>query len=172
MHLMRLVYYSENRLDPTDGSVLHALQGILSVSKRNNAKRGITGALAFDNFWFFQALEGERDAVWSAFTTIMDDTRHGDVTLAECVPMEMRLFGTWSMRLAMRNADTDALFEPFMVKEVVRPNLMSGSDIVKALLAMTHAGDKPRPRAASALVGDTTEGACRQPLPGSVQVAP
>lgn len=144
MHMVRLTYYSENRLDPIAGPVLAALQGILSTSKRNNAKRGITGALAFDSFWFFQALEGEREAVWTAFKRIMDDVRHGDVTLAACVPIETRLFGNWSMRLVMRNAAMEPLFEPFMVAGVLRPKLMSGVDIENALLGMTGACANPR----------------------------
>lgn len=136
--LTRLVYYSENRLDTTSGSVLHALQDILSTSRRNNAARGLTGALAFDDFWFYQALEGERDVVWSAFKTIMEDRRHGNVTLVECMNAETRLFGDWTMRLAQRSKDSDLLMSLFTIDGMVRPHLMSGTDMLNIISAMVR----------------------------------
>ena len=135
MHLTRLIYYSENRHDHSGGrSQLDALKDILEASKRNNAKRGLTGALVFDDLWFYQALEGERETVWKTFTTIMDDPRHGDVVLAECIAVETRLFGEWAMRLARPNAFTRPLFDRFTVCGVVRPSLMSAADMLDILL--------------------------------------
>ncbi len=148
--LTRVVYYSENRLDPTSGSVLHALQDILSTSLRNNAKRGLTGALAFDDFWFYQALEGDRDVVWSAFKTIMDDHRHGNVTLVECINVEERLFGNWTMRLAQRSKESDLLMSLFTVDGMVRPSLMTGSDILNIIAAMVRPSATSRGVAAAA----------------------
>ena len=133
MHLVRLIYYSENRLDSAERSQLETLKDILDASKRNNARRGITGALVFDDFWFYQALEGERDAVWKAFTAIIDDPRHGDIVLAECTAIETRLFGQWAMRLAKPNAVTRSIFERFTVAGLVRPHLMSSTDMLDIL---------------------------------------
>ena len=125
MHLVRLIYYSENRLDAVGGqSQLDVLKDILEASQRNNAKRAITGALVFDDLWFYQALEGEREVVWQTFMTILDDPRHGEVVLGECVAIETRLFGQWAMRLARPNALTRPLFDRFTVAGVVRPSLM------------------------------------------------
>jgi hypothetical protein len=134
--LCRLVYYSENRLDAACGSVLHALRNILSASRRNNARRGLTGALAFDDLWFYQVLEGERDVVWSAFKTIMRDERHGDVTLVECLSVEDRMFGDWTMRLAQRSHQSDHMMSLFTIDGIVRPHLMNGRDIVAIITAM------------------------------------
>ena len=142
MHLTRLVYYSENRLDAMAGSVLGALQDILRASKQNNEARGITGALAFDSFWFFQALEGDRETVWDAFMRIMKDPRHGAVVLVACTPIESRAFGAWSMRVSMRNAETQSLFDPFIVDDMVRPKLMSGDDMLSVLLGTCRAGER------------------------------
>lgn len=132
MDLVRLVYFSENRLDPINGPVLGALQDILRISKYNNERRGLTGALAFDDLWFFQVLEGRREAVWSTFRTIIGDHRHGDVMLVESVPVTERLFGKWSMRLNKRGAS----FDRFVRANIVRPELMSGADIVAAIDAL------------------------------------
>ena len=145
--LTRLVYYSENRLDAVSGSVLHALQDILSTSRRNNARRSLTGALAFDDLWFYQALEGERDIVWSVFKTIMEDHRHGEITLVECASIETRLFGEWTMRLAQRSEASDRLMSQFTVDGVVRPHLMSGGDILNIISAMI----RPSAQSSSAL---------------------
>ena len=146
MHQVRLVYYSENRLDPGEAPLLATLQGILRASKRNNAQCGITGALAFDSFWFYQALEGPREAVWSLFLKIMEDARHGNIVLAELVPIEQRLFAAWSMRLVARSAATDAAWQPFTVDGLVRPALMSGSDLTEALVKLTEAPARPSSR--------------------------
>ena len=135
MHLVRLIYYSENRLDAVSGqSQLDVLKDILEASQRNNAKRAITGALVFDDLWFYQALEGEREVVWQTFMTILDDPRHGEVVLGECVAIETRLFGQWAMRLARPNALTRPLFDRFTVAGVVRPSLMGADDIRDVLL--------------------------------------
>lgn len=148
MHLVRLTYYSENRLDPAERSRLEALKDVLDASKRNNARRGITGALVFDDFWFYQALEGEREVVWKAFLAILDDTRHGDVVLVETVAIETRLFAQWAMRLARPNKVTRSIFERFTVDGVVRPHLMSGADILDILAGSFAAADRKSARAA------------------------
>ena len=141
--LARLIYYSENRLDPSSGSMLHALQEILATSRLNNARRELTGALAFDDMWFFQALEGRRDVLWSAFKTIMEDQRHGEVTLVECVTVETRLFGDWTMRLAQRTPASDLILSRFTQDGVVRPGLMTGSDILEIISAMVRPSTQP-----------------------------
>jgi hypothetical protein len=83
MPLTRLTYYSENQLDPAQGSVVAQLAKILSASNRNNKPGNITGALVFDDLWFLQVLEGDREDVWHTFERIKDDERHSRVTLAD-----------------------------------------------------------------------------------------
>ena len=141
--LARLIYYSENRLDPTSGSVLHALQEILATSRRNNARRELTGALAFDDMWFYQVLEGRHDVLWSAFKTIMEDQRHGEVMLVECVTVETRLFSDWTMRLAQRTPASDLILSRFTQDGFVRPHLMTGSDILEIISAMVRPPSQP-----------------------------
>ncbi len=145
MHLTRLVYYSEAQIDDLGGSRLGSLQDLLETSQRNNARRGLTGALACDGLWFFQALEGMREDVWATFKTIMEDTRHGAVTVAAFMPVEARCFGAWSMRLVMRSTATDQLLQPFKIGGVVRPERMSHTDIVDVLRSMADGGDKAAP---------------------------
>ena len=75
MPLFRLVYFSENQLDP-EQRITPQLSAILSRSNANNRRHNITGALMFDEFRFIQALEGERSAVWRTYRRILEDERH------------------------------------------------------------------------------------------------
>jgi hypothetical protein len=54
--LFRAVYISTARHDLRD----EELATLLDVSRRNNAARGITGALAYHDHAFIQVLEGRR----------------------------------------------------------------------------------------------------------------
>jgi Sensors of blue-light using FAD len=74
------------------------LNQILSVSRRNNARDGITGALICRADLYLQMLEGPRDAVNSAFQRITTDDRHLDVTLIGTGEIGERLFPQWHMR--------------------------------------------------------------------------
>ena len=133
MSLTRLVYYSENQLVPADGSVLSQLSKILSASNRNNKPKNITGALVFDDLWFLQVLEGERDTVWSTFERIKEDERHSKVTLAEMRDVDDRIFGNWWMGLVTRNEATQEAFKPYMTDGRLQPGKMSA----RKILAMT-----------------------------------
>ena len=53
--LERIVYCSRARIDTTS---LQAIAEILGVSQRNNAREGLTGALAVNDGWFLQVVEG------------------------------------------------------------------------------------------------------------------
>ena len=109
MPLFRLTYFSENHLD-TSKRVTPQLSAILSKSNGNNRRENITGALMFDDLWFTQALEGERDAVWRTYARILEDERHRGVTVIDARAVETRLFGNWWMGLAQRNDATEQAF--------------------------------------------------------------
>ena len=146
MHEVRLVYYSESRLATLDGPLLGQLRSLSETSAANNRRRAVTGALAFNDIWFLQVLEGEREAVWSTFRMIMDDPRHDEIVLVECVPIDLRCFGNWAMRLVTSTAAAARHLAPFKTDGLLRPDLMSGSDIVTALAA-TIVSDRASPAA-------------------------
>jgi hypothetical protein len=75
-----------------------ALTNILSVSRQNNERDGITGALVCREDLFLQMLEGTRDVVTSAFSRILRDERHVEVINLWSGDVETRLFPEWSMR--------------------------------------------------------------------------
>lgn len=108
---------------------------ILLQSRRNNAHASIGGVLYFGDGYFFQALEGERQAVNQAYQRIAADARHTDVTILSLKTISERFFADWSMKyvpaeeavrqfirsrnfrrfepLAFQEADAEALTELF-----------------------------------------------------------
>ena len=98
--LHRVLYCSRNLVPGNPGTVADHIRGILAVSRRNNARDGITGALLFSQGCFAQVLEGPLAAVESAFERIQCDERHGDVTVLQSGPILARDFADWSMAFA------------------------------------------------------------------------
>lgn len=95
--LYRAVYCSRATISGAPAQVAHELQTVLDVSRRNNERVGLTGALLFANQCFAQALEGEREAIEACFERIQIDPRHSDVTVLEFQPVSARDFSAWSM---------------------------------------------------------------------------
>ena len=107
--LIRIIYVSHARLVGTgDGDGAEALarevEGILAVSRRNNARVGVTGALIFNRSTFGQVLEGPEAAVEETYVRIEADPRHRDVEVLDLRSVEERAFGDWSMGFVGRRA--------------------------------------------------------------------
>ena len=98
--LFRMVYCSRNTIPDHQGDAAAELAGILAVSRANNARDGVTGALLYSEGCFAQVLEGELAAVERTFERIQCDPRHGEVVVLEAGRVEQRLFGAWDMALA------------------------------------------------------------------------
>ena len=92
--LERLVYCSRARIDT--GS-LQTIAELLGVSQRNNARDGLTGALAVNDGWFLQVIEGPAPAIDGLLRRLAADTRHADVEVLSRRPVSGRLFRDWSM---------------------------------------------------------------------------
>jgi hypothetical protein len=73
------------------------LMSILSVSRRNNALKGLTGILLYGNGQFIQLLEGEKVNVQQTFEKIGDDKRHKGITLVASGEIKSKIFPDWSM---------------------------------------------------------------------------
>ena len=95
--IYRLVYTSRNLLEGGEEEQKAAIAGLLAVSKRNNARVGVTGALLFNGGSFAQVLEGSRAAVEATFERIQRDPRHSDVAVLQCESVPSRGFPNWSM---------------------------------------------------------------------------
>ena len=106
--LFRAVYVSAASHDLNDGE----LAAILDVSRRNNAARGITGALAYHDRAFVQVLEGPEAAVEALLVTIARDPRHTRVTVCDRARVDERAFGAWSMGWLRASDLARAGFDP------------------------------------------------------------
>lgn len=100
MALVRLMYFSA----ATEEVALTDIKQILLSARNNNAGLGICGMLCYDNHYFLQALEGEREQVSELFLTISEDPRHDDVVLVSFEYIKAPLFPDWRMGYAGSNA--------------------------------------------------------------------
>jgi hypothetical protein len=91
--MVRLIYASRM----SSGLSHKQLDDILQVSRRNNEKRAVTGALCYSAKGFLQCLEGPADAVNALYGHIVRDDRHVDVTLLSYGPLSVRSFSQWAM---------------------------------------------------------------------------
>ena len=91
--LYHIVYVS----DATRPFGRQELQALLSRSRENNQRAGITGILLHKADRFAQVLEGEETAVRRLYDTISRDDRHHRVAILEQGPVARRDFPDWSM---------------------------------------------------------------------------
>ena len=90
--MLQLVYISS----ATPGGTI-SMGHILTTSRRNNTRDGITGLLYSNGKRFLQALEGPEDKVLAAMQRIEGDERHRAVVVLSSRTVETREFGAWAM---------------------------------------------------------------------------
>lgn len=73
------------------------IEALLAVSRRNNARDGITGLLMYHDGSFLQVLEGEKSKVEACFSRISADRSHRNVLRLFQGEVAERLFSEWSM---------------------------------------------------------------------------
>lgn len=141
--LHRLVYVSRNALE--DGADAEAaIEEILRVSRRNNARTGVGGALMFNAGLFAQVLEGELGAVEETFERIQCDVRHDDVRILALEPIERRRFDEWSMAWAGRDAAPVEAFAALADDTGFDAGRLGGDGVLGLLEAhLDEAADEP-----------------------------
>ena len=75
----------------------HELLDLLTTSRRNNRRLGITGMLLYKDGNFMQALEGPREAVERLEETIARDRRHHGMLTLLSGTADRRQFPEWAM---------------------------------------------------------------------------
>lgn len=120
--LHRLIYYSSSAFAPEEAEA--ALSAILSKAAPVNTERGVSGALAFANGRFLQALEGERLQVLDLYGAIARDPRHRELTVVENRPVAVRRFPNWVMCARAASAAEIARADPSQA-DGFRPDLLS-----------------------------------------------
>ena len=140
MIIVRLTYYSRNRLDRLAGAMRDRIHDILIESVANNRRDDVTGALIHDERWFAQALEGPETMVSATFERILRDRRHADVRLIKMQPVATRRFDAWWMACVARSADNADLFLHHCEGECFDPQLLRADrlgDLIEAVVART-----------------------------------
>jgi len=129
--LFRLVYCSRNTISADKGDPAAEVAEILAVSRANNARDGVTGALLYSEGCFAQVLEGDLDVVQRTFERIQRDMRHGDVIVLEARRAETRMFGMWDMALAEPADPIKA--KAILGRALAAPNGDAGTTVVALL---------------------------------------
>jgi hypothetical protein len=138
MALTRLIYFSENKIGIMGRS--KRMADLQAIAVDRNRKVQITGALAYDDLWFVQALEGEESAVKSTFDRIARDKRHANAKIIGATKAPARLFGEWSMGFAARNARTEPLFGQHWCNKGMNPSSMTELGILKLMVELGRQG--------------------------------
>ena len=100
MSIHQIVYSSRNLIEGTPEAVEAEIASILAISRVNNQKQGVTGALLFNGTIFAQVLEGPLEHIENTYEHIQCDPRHDEVVLLSNAALEQRAFSDWSMAYA------------------------------------------------------------------------
>ena len=128
----RLVYYSRNRLGSSEPDAA-SIADILSASRRNNPRVGVTGALLFNSGCFGQILEGPRAAVAQTFERIQQDQRHGDCLVLSFAATPRRFFQSWSMAFVGGSTDDSVGYGDIAGQSGYDPSQMTGEALFETL---------------------------------------
>jgi len=156
----RLVYISQATFKPFHtpaGMECHVAE-ILAVSRRNNQKQNLVGALYYGSGNFFQCLEGEKTAVEALYAKLQHDSRHHRLTILHQEPIVQLGFQDWDMKYAMIDQQARDFikqhgfrkfdpyqFSPAMTQQFVQIMLQNSQDVPSDILQ--HAIDTPIPEA-------------------------
>ena len=95
--LVQIIYCSRSLLHGTRAEISAEIFDIVAVSRRNNLRDQITGALFFNGRSFAQVLEGAPLAIANLYARLLRDKRHGDLCLMQHELITGRCFQGWAM---------------------------------------------------------------------------
>ncbi len=113
--LYQLIYVSTATKDMSENDLLE----LLTQSRYNNEKLGITGLLLYLDGHFLQVLEGSAFNVKGVFRNIQQDSRNTDVSVTFTQYIDKREFGDWNMgfvNLETLNPDEIQGYSDFLQK--------------------------------------------------------
>lgn len=132
--ILRLTYVSRHNAENSNIEVTR----ILSQSRRNNERDGITGALVINDEYFLQSIEGSRPVINALLRKLVNDNRHFALQVIECSEVEERLWSKWSMKhLSARDQDKEYV-RKYSAGTVFDPYLMSTSQILKFIETLSE----------------------------------
>lgn len=134
--LERLVYVST--ATGTTGSLAN-IAPILGQAQRNNARDGLTGALAAHNDRYIQVIEGPDHATEGLMQRLAVDPRHRDIRVLSRETIITRLFSDWTMAHAKVTPAVAGALDTLMA--ATKPEAAQIIDLLrKASLAIGRTG--------------------------------
>lgn len=115
----QIVYVSTSRVMPDE----RMIDSILAVSRRNNARDGLTGLLVVGGRRFLQVLEGPRECCDAAYVRIRADERHFALVQLSRRPITERSFGGWDMGFEQGYASSLASVVAQLTERIADPSL-------------------------------------------------
>ncbi len=131
--MISIAYTSSAAVPFSEGDLLE----LLTLSRENNAAKGITGLLLYKEGKFLQVLEGDERPVRDLLSRIEKDTRHCQVEELRWEVIKERRFPDWSM--GFRNLDNIDIreipgYSMFMNEPLTSPDFKADSARVRKLL--------------------------------------
>ena len=133
MQFTRLIYASNH-----GGISLSAASEILQVSRLNNVRDAISGALIISSQDFIQLLEGPRDVVARCMRRITLDSRHRSVQVIYVNDTGTRLFPHWSMYAVRTSVLRRESFAKQLEEGTFDPCGMSATSFEQLFHSLSH----------------------------------
>lgn len=86
-----------------DGLTVGDLDNILDAARQRNSAGDLTGCLHHEDGLFFQWIEGPQSTLRAVVDSILQDSRHRDVTVLDEGRLSHRRFQDWRMRFSDRD---------------------------------------------------------------------
>lgn len=143
MLLSRVIFFAKNNLQADGTRIVDLVKAILNACTSYDAASGLSGALAFNNRYFLQVMEGDRELVTRQFLKTGIDPRVAGVTLAGFDEVPNRAFTGWTVAyVGSSNEEFDRLVMQHSVASHLDPSHMTG-DAILGLLAGISRLDSP-----------------------------
>lgn len=122
--MLRIVYVSTatEAFDPL------AMVDLLTVSRRNNARCGVTGLLVAHEGCFFQCLEGPEQPVLATLQRIEGDRRHSGLVRLGREEVASRIFPDWNMGYVRPEDLSGAPADSVVALRQLREHGLAGGD--------------------------------------------
>lgn len=138
MSLSQILFYSQNQVALSGGSMRDMVRDILASCSRYDVRTGITGALLFNETFFLQAMEGERAAISDQLWSLAADNRHSGMVLLSARAIDRRDFEGWIVGFAGHTPALDALYMLYGCEAKLDPSQMTIQGAIDLLRSVSH----------------------------------
>lgn len=130
MYLSRLVFYSLVSLDGSNANAFGEVRSALKAGTVHNEKEGITGGLIFNQTYFSQVMEGDRQAISDTFFRIAKNPKHKNIVILDFQPISERTFESWHVGFAGKSELAKKLYIKYGTTSRFDPSKMTASALV------------------------------------------